>query len=181
MEPFTLAKKKVSIYKSGSTLRMTERQIFDFNRTDHGIGISNLELLPPTWGALYIGVFEPSLVDIDGNDNEVATHGINTGKSTNFKNLECLMIQAVYQMVTGKRKRAIRVRTEDNFLADPGSRKDQQAKFRTELDKWEARTGRKARKIQRPPKARDLSRWELESDGEDIRRRADSAFSKLLE
>ena len=155
--------------------------MFDYGRSDHGIIITNMEGYADTIG-IPLTVFDhpdPVLV-APRNDNMGFVDGLNGNKTTNVKNLHCIITLRVWSFLTGVDLHAIYVKTDDNLRADPGSRPEKEGEWLLELAKWEATTGLKARRLEVPPVLRDLSTWIETPTCSNLTQRVQDSCRKLL-
>ena len=97
---------------------------------------------------------------IELQDNTVAEHSIENQKAGSAHNYELIAYQGLWSALTGVEKRARRVLSEDNWIADPGSRPDLHEELQAAKAKW---TSLHNREISTPPQApselTDLHHW----------------------
>ena len=154
--------------------------IFDFDREDHGIVVSNLEFAGPAKGLALCSIYNDSKLEILMNDNDEDVAAINNGKNMNYKNLECMLFICLWATSCGRDVMARYTNTKLNVLADAGSRSDLKKEYEEEVKKWEARRGMKAELIEEPEELRDMTFWVEESDGTDVKARTEAVFKKFL-
>ena len=101
--------------------------LFDYERADHGILITNMEGYADTIGIPLTTFDHPDVVLVaPRNDNMGFVDGLNGNKSKNVKNLHCTMGLKLWSFLTGVDLHAIYLRTDDNIRADPGSRPEKE-------------------------------------------------------
>ena len=154
--------------------------IFDFDREDHGIVVSNLEFAGPAKGLALCSIYNDSKVEILMNDNDEDVAALNNGKNMNYKNLECMLFICLWATSCGRDVMARYTNTKLNVLADAGSRSDLKEEYAEEVRKWEARRGMKAELVEEPEELRDMTFWVEESDGTDVKARTEAVFKKFL-
>jgi hypothetical protein len=139
-------------YIKRSFTKEQKKVMFDYNRKDKGILISNGEFLSPAVGTPITMFLNPTVDRItERNDN-----------------LECLTFLKIVSYVTRVDIDSTKVRSKDNDNTDAGSR-DKLLKRWEELKKeWEEKHNKLTYPIEVPPELEDISDWIIPTTDENI-------------
>lgn len=164
-----------------------------FNRFDSTrcLTIDNIELVPSCLGTPLLAprlcaeksqAGTPISMIIEMQDNTVGEHSIESGKTCSSHNWELLSYAGLWSTLTGINKRAVRVRTEDNWLADPGSRPDlsMSEELQAARKKWETEHKRPVTAPSFPEELTSIKDWVDPDVNQDPTARAHRVWQRLL-
>ena len=101
--------------------------MFQYDKVTSNILITNLAFLAPVEGVpLTIFDHQEATYVVIRNDNQNVVDNINSGKTRNVLNLDCLMFLKLLSFLFGKMFYAKYVSTKDNKRTDAGTRPDLQ-------------------------------------------------------